>query len=391
MIAVIADDFTGAAEIGGVGLRYGLNVLIETVVNNVSDVDLLVIATDTRSLGAEAASDEVAKITGQLMKLNPKLIFKKIDSVLRGHVARELEAQMHITGKNKAVIVAPNPLVGRTIINGCYFVDSLPLNETSFADDPDFLVRSAFVTDIVKSSEFPVFSLGLNDKMPDSGLIIADVTSPEELNVWATRINEEMVVAGGSGFFDALLGTIYHQKALMASAKLSFGGSSLFIFGSMFPKHAGMLEKFYNNKVIKMNMPEGIYYDSDLCANMLDDWAAQIVNKLKNGYSVMVTIDHQPGNEAGLSLHLRESIGQLVVKVQKHFHLNDLFIEGGATTSEVLKYLNVTKLFPFNEADFGIIQMKTDGYPNLCITTKPGSYMWPEHLVFETAKPTDKN
>jgi len=39
MIAVIADDFTGAAEIGGVGLRYGLQVLIETEVNDVSDVD----------------------------------------------------------------------------------------------------------------------------------------------------------------------------------------------------------------------------------------------------------------------------------------------------------------------------------------------------------------
>ncbi len=390
MIAVIADDFTGAAEIGGVGLRYGMNVLIETIVNEVSDVDLLVIATDTRSLGAEAASEEVSKITRQLMKLNPKLIFKKIDSVLRGHVARELEAQMHLAGKNKAVIVAANPSVGRTIIDGCCFVDSLPLNETSFANDPGFLVHSAFVTDIVQSSEFPVFSLGLNDEMPDSGLIIADVANPVELNAWAARINVEMVVAGSSGFFDALLGTIYHQKALNAPAKLSFGGSSLFVFGSMFPKHASMLEKFYNNKVVKMNMPEGIYYNSDPCPYMLDDWAVQVANQLKNGYNVMVTIDHQPGNEAGLSLRLRECIGQLVVKVENHFHLNDLFIEGGATTSVVLKYLNVTKLFPYNEAGFGIIQMKADGYPDLCITTKPGSYMWPEHLVFENAKPTDK-
>ena len=30
MIAVIADDFTGAAEIGGIGLRYGLDVIIQT-------------------------------------------------------------------------------------------------------------------------------------------------------------------------------------------------------------------------------------------------------------------------------------------------------------------------------------------------------------------------
>jgi len=390
MIAVIADDFTGAAEIGGVGLRYGLQVLIETEVNDVSDVDLLVIATDTRSLEANQAYEEVAKITAQLMQLHPDIIFKKIDSVLRGHIARELEAQMQVTGRRKAVIVAPNPSVGRKIINGRYYVDSLPLNETYFAEDPDFTILSASVTDIVESSKFPVYSIGLNDKMPDSGLIIADVTSQEELSAWTSRINGEVEIAGGSGFFDALLNNIYHKKASLVSSKLSFGGSSLFVFGSMFPKKEGMLERFYDNKAIKMNMPEGIYYNSESGAVILDNWALQIANKLKSGYNVMVTIDHQPGDEPGLALRLRESIGQLVVKVQKHFNLNDLFIEGGATTSVVLKYLNVTKLYPFNEADFGIIQMKTEGYPGLCITTKPGSYTWPEHLSFENSDTAGK-
>lgn len=389
MIAVIADDFTGAAEIGGVGLRYGLNVLIETVVKKVNGVDLLVIATDTRSLSAEAASKEVAEITSQLMKLRPKLIFKKIDSVLRGHVAAELEAQMRSLNKNKAVIVAANPSVGRTIVNGHYFVDSVPLNETSFAEDPDFPAYSANVTDIVRSLKLPVYSMGLANKLPDSGLIIVDVTSREELKLWATRVDAEMVVAGGSGFFDTLLGTIYNHKGLTAHAKLTFGESSLFVFGSMFPKQASMLEKFCDNKVVRMNMPEGIYYDSDMCSDLMDDWSFQVVNQLKIGCSVMVTIDHQPGNEIDLSSRLRESIGQLVAKVENYFELTDLFIEGGATTSVVLKYLNVNTLIPFSEADFGVIQMKADGYPNLCITTKPGSYMWPDHLEFENPKTTN--
>jgi len=386
MIAVIADDFTGAAEIGGIGLRYGLNVVIETVVNNVDGVDLLVIATDTRSLGAEASSNEISKIIGQLMKLNPKLIFKKIDSVFRGHVAKELEVQMHILNKSKALIVAANPSVGRNIVKGKYFIDSIPLNKTSFADDPDFPVHSACVTEIVQSSLFQVLSLGLNDKLPDSGLIIADVASPEELNEWVLRVNEEMVVAGGSGFFDVLLGTMYSPKELPGSTNLSFGESSLFIFGSMFPKQENMLEKFYKNKVIRMNMPEGIYYDLESCTDLLDEWSIQVANQLKNGISVMVTIDHHPGNEEGLSLRLKERIGQLVAKVENKFNLHDLFIEGGATTSVVLKYLNVNKLYPYNEADFGVIQMKADGYPNLCITTKPGSYMWPDHLMFGNSK-----
>lgn len=388
MIAVIADDFTGAAEIGGVGLRYGLNVLIETVVNDVTDVDLLVIATDTRSLGEVAASKEVAKITRELIELKPKLIFKKTDSVLRGHVAKELEAQMHVAEKNKALIVAANPSGGRIIVDGQCFVDSIPLNQTSFADDPEFPIHSACVTDIVRSSEFPIYSMGVDDKLPETGIIIANVTKPEELSQWASRINNEMVIAGGSVFFNALLETFFQQKASPVHHDLSFGESSLFIFGSMYPKQADILEKFYTNKVIRMNMPEGLYYGTGSYPDLLDDWSRQIVDQLRNGNSALVTIDHPFVNEPGLSHRLRESIGLMVAKVEDQFDLTDLFIEGGATTYVVLKHLNVTKLVPFNEADFGIIQMKANGYPELCVTTKPGSYLWPDYLSFENAKQT---
>ena len=73
MIAVIADDFTGAAEIGGIGLKYGLNVIIETKVQEVSEADLLVIATDTRSLSADQASLEIEKITKHFHHLGQKV------------------------------------------------------------------------------------------------------------------------------------------------------------------------------------------------------------------------------------------------------------------------------------------------------------------------------
>ncbi len=382
MIAVIADDFTGAAEIGGVGVRYGLKVLIETVVNEVYDVDLLVVAADTRSMDEKSASLETEKILQQLIALEPEFIYKKIDSVLRGHVAAELERQMELTHKKSALVVAPNPLVGRKIEGGSYFVDSLPLNETFFARDPDFPVQSARVTDIIKSAWFPVISRGLKDEWPASGMVIADVTNQDELEEWAKKVHDEMVVAGGSGFFDALLGTKFGLKVSAAQPDFCFGESSLFIFGSLFPKSPNLLKKFENRKVIRMNMPEEIYYASGPVDAAMESWAEEVAGRLKEGSSVMVTIDYPPYQEEGLSQRIRESIGRLTAEVAGRFDLTDLFIEGGATTSEVLKCLNITKLIPFYEADFGVIQMKAGGYPKLCITTKPGSYQWPENLEF---------
>ena len=92
MIVVVADDFTGAAEICGIALRYGLKVKLNTVVEqgDAAGTDVLVVATDTRSMPRAAAVAHMANITAAVAKLKPALFYKKIDSVLRGHVTAEI-------------------------------------------------------------------------------------------------------------------------------------------------------------------------------------------------------------------------------------------------------------------------------------------------------------
>ena len=57
MIAVIADDLTGAAELGGIGLRHGLKTEVRTIAGTKLPpaTDLLVIAADSRSKPQAAA------------------------------------------------------------------------------------------------------------------------------------------------------------------------------------------------------------------------------------------------------------------------------------------------------------------------------------------------
>jgi hypothetical protein len=69
-----------------------------------------------------------------------------------------------------------------------------------------------------------------------------------------------------------------------------------------------------------------------------------------------------------------------VKRVADRITLNEILIEGGSTTSEILKHMNIKKLIPFHELDTGVIRMKVDGVPGLCITTKPGSYLWPQNM-----------
>ena len=76
MIAVIADDFTGAAEIGGIGLRRRLKTVIETDLVQPEDADLLIENTET---GRTIALHKL-KIIDTLFESTACLIGNKTDT-----------------------------------------------------------------------------------------------------------------------------------------------------------------------------------------------------------------------------------------------------------------------------------------------------------------------
>ena len=382
MIAVIADDFTGAAEVGGIVLKYGLKVVIETAVKEIRDVDILIIDADTRSLTAGQAKRKIETITKKLLEQKPEYIFKKLDSVLRGNIAEELVAQMDVSNKKRTIIIAANPSMGRIIENGQYYVNSVPLSETFFSNDPEFPIKTSSVLEIIQNVKCQVVSKNIDEELPESGLIVGNVTNQDDLRKWAELIDESTIAAGGSGFFDVILGMKY-LKIIPSNGTVRLGEKTLFVFGSTFPNGIDILKRLKNEGIIKMNMPEGIYNQKNFNPELIENWSNEIVSYINRNQKVIISVEYHHSNEPGLSTRIKETMAQLVQIVYKKAELTDLFIEGGATTSEILKSLNISKLYPVKELDFGIIQMHAEGYPSLCITTKPGSYSWPKSVVFE--------
>ena len=383
MIAVIADDFTGAAEIGGIALKYGLKVLIETAVNTTADADVLIIATDTRSLPVNEATKIMEEITAKLIQLNPAYIYKKLDSVLRGNIVQELQAQMLVSGKKRALVVAGNPFFGRIIKNGIYTINSVPLAETHFANDPDFPINSSSVVDILNTENSTVVSKSINDELPDNGIIVCDITNQIDMLNWSSKINKTTTVAGGSGFFDILMANEFSKNPYPVNGEIKTGEKTLFVFGSTFPKTEEIIARFKNAGVLCKNMPEEIYVQKNYEQHFFDTWVNEVIEGLKQNKKVIVTVKYNYSSEEKLAFRIKEIVSELVKKVMQEIELNDLFIEGGATTSEILRALNISKLYPVKEFDFGIIQMKVDEYKDLLITTKPGSYSWPRNIFFE--------
>lgn len=379
MIAVIADDFTGAAEIGGIGLRHGLKVIIETEVNNPSDFDLLVIATDTRSMPEQEATLYISKITKKILELQPQLIYKKIDSALRGNIASEIIAQMEVMNKQKALIIASNPIFKRTIQNGVYAIDGVPLHQTNFATDPEFPVKTSSVNKIISKGIYPVIT-GLTpwDIQPDKGLIAGDVRNVGDLEAWAEYINQNTLPVGASGFFNAILSRSAHKNSYRQPEECPFGEKVLYVLGSTYPKSEGFLSNIFNNGYYISNMLEEIYYNKTFSPSCIDSWVDDIVQGINNGNKVFAAVPHLVNNDPDIAWKIKETLGIVIKKVLQKTTFDELIIEGGGTTSVILKHLQVKKLIPIKEIDTGIIRMKMDGIADVYLTTKPGSYIWPK-------------
>ena len=137
MIGVIADDLTGAAEIGAIGWSRGLRAEILRDGKPGCEADLICVDTDSRSCEPGVAAQRAAAAAKMLQATGARWIYKKVDSVLRGNVIPEVEAILQQLGLNRALLLPENPSLGRTIAGGEYFIHGQPIHLTEFANDPE--------------------------------------------------------------------------------------------------------------------------------------------------------------------------------------------------------------------------------------------------------------
>src|ERR1051326_7038059 len=196
MIGVISDDLTGAAELGAVGWRYGLPAEIVAAGDPGPNSELVCIDTSSRASNPEEASRRAADAARSLRAAGASWIYKKVDSVLRGHVTTEVEAVMKELGLNLALIVPANPLLGRIIRDGRYYVRGKAIHETEFANDPEHPRKSSAVLDLVKgSNSFSLQVSRLPGAFPSTGIVIGEASSANDLQRWAARQTPQMLAA----------------------------------------------------------------------------------------------------------------------------------------------------------------------------------------------------
>ncbi len=380
MIVVIADDFTGAAEIGGIGIRHGLRTVIQTKFEEITRADLVVIVADTRALNVKDSQIRIEEVSTRLKELEPTFIFKKIDSALRGNVLPEIKAQMKAFGLEQAIVIGGNPSLKRIISDGQYYVDGVPLDQTGFATDPHYPMKSSSILEILDPGQKQgLVNLKPSQNIPAKGIIAGDVTSNEDIKAWAANPRDTTLYAGASDFFDALLSSM-DIRIVPAKKPFPFGKRNLYVEGTTFPKPAEFNAQLEANGMYFSNLPQEIYDNKDFDPQLLDGWVDDIVSKFES-QNVYMTMRHEGSSEEGISERLCDVLGEAVVKTTWCCEIDELLIEGGDTAARILDLLKIWKLRPVQEFETGVIRMEVMGNRNFYITSKPGSYKWSDEVL----------
>ncbi len=334
MIVILADDFSGAAELAGIAAARGLRAEVRTRFDASHDADLVAIDTDTRALPEADAARVVGEIAREIAAVRPDWIYKKTDSVLRAHVRAEIEAVLAATGLGRCLLLPANPSKGRVITGGHYLIDGVPLSRTLFADDPAFPARVSRVRDLL--GECP-------------RILTPDLDSVDDL---PTAIPPDTLAAGAADYFTALLGDRPVVTRRESPARVLLVSGSLAAWDS--GRRDDMRTRGFLVKTLDDPVSPDIWEHTD---------------------RVLLAIGRpESGDPSRLTDRL---IDRAAALVGDHRDLR-LAIEGGATAIACLRRLGWDRFEVIPENHPGVGSLRPPGGPLLSV--KPGSYPWPESL-----------
>jgi len=148
-LGIIADDLTGAMDSSGYFASQGFTTNVIIAPDFYSPVDVLAINTNSRIDDINTAGQKVRRV---ISTLAGRIIYKKIDSTLRGNIGAELEAAMTELVYEKAIVAPAFPSAGRITVNGILQVDGTRVDETQFADDPVSPIKESHIPTLLEQS-----------------------------------------------------------------------------------------------------------------------------------------------------------------------------------------------------------------------------------------------
>jgi uncharacterized protein YgbK (DUF1537 family) len=311
-VAIIADDLTGALDTGTPFVEAGLSVAVAIDIEALAEAlacspDVLVVNTASRALSGDEAAARIDAVAAAILAETSLILFKKIDSRLKGNVAAESIALASATDRETITVAPAIPDQQRFTVNGAV---------TGRGVETPLPIRPIF-----PSSSFSVD--------------ICDTSSDDELDDLVRRTDWTTTVAvGARGLGGALARSL--AKSVSAPAIFAPSAKTLFAFGSRDPITSAQIEHLANicRLLVIADAPAG---------ELLPGAITQLP-------AVARCCGDQTAPPETVAAHFAEGICTTVERTQPQM----IMMGGGDTALAILKRIGATVLIPKGEIEAGI-------------------------------------
>ncbi len=390
-ILIIADDLTGAADAAAAVAAKGLRVLIPFEWLSSEAVDCLVLTTDSRDLDRDSATGRVRELVSGLQNSGilpgSRIVYKKIDSTLRGHPGSELSALMESSGLDSALIAPAFPAQGRTTVGGCQYVYGVRLDRTGFAKDAgecDLRRLCGHISEAVLTVDLGrVRSLeaGLEGALagPSSVLVIADAETDADLRrlaVWGLSAGLRLF-CGSAGLMAALVDVgVQSRQSGSPTRPEHRSGPVLVVAGSRHPQTRAQVQRLGEGGSVVFQVP-----GPDEMTLGMRDLEERARKLLLEGNDVVFSAGGG-GDEAPNCPDVVLFLGELVRRIVPGIPLGGLVMTGGDTARAVCGALGVVAIRVLGEVLPGIPcgELRGGLCPSLPVVTKAGGFGQAESL-----------
>jgi D-threonate/D-erythronate kinase len=383
LIAVIADDLTGAADTGVqfVHAGYRVTVFFSAKEMLADDLDAVAFDTDSRTMPAGIAAKRV--LDAAHAARGAHILYKKLDSTLRGNVAAELAAALGGSRRARVFVAPAFPAAGRTTVGGSQRVHGVPVDETEMANDPHAPVREAHVPSLLAGKFSSVGALGVEDladpelvrrTLEDYECVVADAERDADLEALVRAVPDpDQILWAGSAGLALALGSVYPgPRAGDASVQRAPVRPALVVVGSL----SGVAREQVRRLVVE-------YGEVDVPVEGNEPDAVQEAVEVAKGMLARGTcaVVHSPEERSASSESVLRELAEVAALLSEEELFEGLVLTGGATAVGVARRLGASGIRLEGEVETGVPMGVLVGPRPYPVVTKAGGFGGPDTLV----------
>jgi uncharacterized protein YgbK (DUF1537 family) len=375
-ITIVADDLTGAADAGVQFVRAGYRTAVVFHGEAApADVDAVSFDTDSRNMPAGFAAKRVVDVARDIR--GARVVYKKLDSTLRGNVAAELSAASGASGREHAIVAPAFPDAGRTTVRGIQLVRGVPVDETEMRDDPQTPVREAHVPTLLAGAFSSVGTLGAEDvvdpervrlALEENECVVADAECYSDLKALVRAVPDPARVlwAGSAGLAYAI-GSVYPGfRAGDVGERRAPARPVLVVVGSL-------------SSVAREQVRRLVEEYGDVSVEAVGEDAVEPARVALSGRTCAVV--HSPEQKNASGEAVIETLAGVVGRFSEERLFGGLIMTGGATAVGVARRLGATGVELEGEVEMGVPVGTLIGPRPYPVVTKAGGFGGPDTLV----------